>query len=87
MPGATLGVSVGFTNSTTDFFLSDVSVVEGVSGGAGMFSLSMAEKSIFLAGESFILRLDKQLAACSGLGSAIGGEQTSVGHTFLDGVI
>lgn len=64
MPGATFGVSSGFTISTMDFFVSEISSLEEADGAAGMFSLSIAEKSIF-AGESFIFRLDKLLAACN----------------------
>lgn len=87
MPGATFGVSTGFTISTIDFLFSEVSVVEAAAEVAGMFSLSMTEKSIFLAGESFILRLDRLLAACTWVMSAIVGDQAEQIRTFLDGVI
>ena len=60
-----MGVSTGFTFSTMDLVVSDSSSFEGAGEVAGIFSLSMVEKSMFLAGESVILRLDRLLAACS----------------------
>jgi len=65
VPEATFFVSTGLTISTIDFFMSDDSPVEGTEELTGMFSLSIAEKSIFLIGESFILRLERLLAAYS----------------------